>query len=590
MEFDWDLNCLDGDFEEKRKKIKNAVGEFVSKWKKNEKYTEDANVLKEALDDYENLAKFYLEGGDEYYFYWLKTQLDESNPELKAKFNKANEFRKEIGNKINFFAIKLSKIPTAKQKEFIKDKLLKDYKHFLENLFERGKYILDEKEEEIMSLKSSSSYSFWVDMLSGFLSREERIVLDENEKESEKNFSEIMILMKSPVKKIRETAVKNFNEIIKKYEDVAENEINAVLEHKKNNDKIRGYERPDKSRHIEDDIDSDVVDALIKSVSKNYDISNRYYKLKSKLLGIKKMKYPDRNIEYGKVSGNFDYKNSVELVRKVFSKLDKEFLKIFNSFINDKRIDVFPKKGKRSGAFCVSVLKSQPVFVMLNHSGKLREVLTIAHEIGHGINAELMKKQNSLNYETPKSTAEVASTFMEDFVLEELLKTATEEEKFYIMIQKLEDDIQTIIRQTACYKFEQELHKEFREKGYLSKDDVGKIFARHMKDYLGEAFEENDEMRNGWIYWPHIRDYFYVYSYASGLLISKAMQSMVKKDKSSTEKVKEFLSAGTSDSPKNIFMKMGIDITKKEFWDRGLEEVRNLLNETEKLAKKLGKI
>jgi oligoendopeptidase F len=138
--------------------------------------------------------------------------------------------------------------------------------------------------------------------------------------------------------------------------------------------------------------------------------------------------------------------------------------------------------------------------------------------------------------------------------------------------------------------FEQELHKKFREKGYLSKKEIGELFAKHMSNYLGDVFKKDEEMEAGWIYWPHIREYFYNYSYASGLLISKAMQGMVKKDKTSIKKVKEFLSSGTSKSPKDIFAEMEIDIAKKDFWDKGLNEIENLLNETEKLAKKLGKI
>ena len=178
---------------------------------------------------------------------------------------------------------------------------------------------------------------------------------------------------------------------------------------------------------------------------------------------------------------------------------------------------------------------------------------------------------------------------MEDFVLQELLKKADEEEKLVILMRKLEDDISTIIRQTACYNFEKKIHETYRKEGYLSKEKIGKIFTINMKSYMGD-FVDCSDANNWWVYWPHLRYYFYVYSYASGLLISKAMQKKVKEDPKFIEKVKEFLSSGTSISPKEIFLKMGIDISKKEFWEKGLDEVENLLKETENLAKKLGKI
>jgi oligoendopeptidase F len=157
------------------------------------------------------------------------------------------------------------------------------------------------------------------------------------------------------------------------------------------------------------------------------------------------------------------------------------------------------------------------------------------------------------------------------------------------MMMRLNDEVSTIFRQVACYRFEQSLHDQFRQKGYLSKQDIGKLFQMHMASYMGESVEQSPGSENWWVYWSHIRSFFYVYSYASGLLISKSLQNSVKKEPRFIGKVKEFLSAGLSDSPKNIFRKLGIDITDKQFWEKGLEEVETLLNETTSLAKKLGK-
>jgi oligoendopeptidase F len=218
-------------------------------------------------------------------------------------------------------------------------------------------------------------------------------------------------------------------------------------------------------------------------------------------------------------------------------------------------------------------------------------VLTLAHEVGHGINNELIRKrQHSLYFGTPLSTAEVASTFMEDFVLQEILKEADEELRLALMVNKLNDDVSTIFRQVACYRFEQELHAGFRKKGYLSSEEIGKIFQNHMAAYMGDYVEKSAGSGNWWIYWGHIRSFFYVYSYASGLLISKSLQSYVKRDPQFIGKVKTFLSAGLSDSPRNIFGKLGIDIGDAGFWGKGLDEIDTLLGETIALAQKLKKI
>jgi len=159
-----------------------------------------------------------------------------------------------------------------------------------------------------------------------------------------------------------------------------------------------------------------------------------------------------------------------------------------------------------------------------------------------------------------------------------------------MMMQKLNDDISTIFRQIAAYRFEQELHAQYREKGYLSKEEIGLLFSKHMASYMGDGVSYDAGSENWWIYWSHIRSFFYVYSYSSGLLISKAMQRKLKQDPAFIAQVKTFLSAGTSAAPADLFAKMGIDIRGKNFWEAGIAETENLLTEAEALARKLGKL
>jgi len=601
MKTEWDLTPLEKEksFKDERKEWKEATNKFVLKWKNRKDYTEIPKILKEALDDYEKWSGFYGPSSDEFlsssssdetYYFWLKTQIDQSNPDFKAKFNKVDEFGKELGNSISFFKIKLSTIPPEKQKKFLDSPELKKYKHFLERTFQKAKYMLGEKEEEILSLKSSSSYSYWEKMVSELLSREEREVLDDNGKKIKATQEKMLSLMKNKNKKIRDEAAKAFNDILYKYTDVAEAEINAILENKKTDDKIRGFERADSERHLSDDIKTSTIDTLVKSVTDRFDIAKEFYKLKAKLLKQNKLEYHERNVEYGTVDKNYSYENSIKIIGDVFSKLDVKFSELFKMFIEKGKVDVYPKPSKRGGAFCVRMAKSQPTYIMLNYTNNLNDVTVFAHELGHGINNELTKeKQTALYFDTSTATAEVASTFMEDFVLQELMKEADDELKLSLIMNKLNGDISSIIRQIACYNFEKEIHERFREKGFLSKKEMGDIFLKHMGSYMGNYVEQSAGSENWWIYWTHIRRYFYVYSYASGLLISKAMQRKVKEDPNFIEKVKEFLSAGISKSPEDIFKDMGIELNE-EFWKQGLDEIENLLNEAKKLAKKLGKI
>ena len=587
---EWDLlPLLKSETEEELEKVKNANQEFMKKWSARTDYLKDPKILKQALDDYENLAKNFGNSGNPGYFYTLKFELDQSDADVKANLNKIEELEKELRNAKKFFTLSIAKIPESEQEKFLSHPDLEKYRHYLKRTFAEAKHLLSEPEEKILTLKESTSHDFWERLTSGLLAKQEAKVRIKG-KQQTKNFSDLLGLLDDADKETRKEANAALTKILDRYTEVAEPEINAILSNKKIEDTLRKFPRADSARHLEDDIESEVVDAVIAAVTSRFDISKRFYKLKAELLGLKKIQYYEKNIPYGEKIPEYKWEESVELVKKTFSNLDRQFLEIFEMYLKNGQIDAFPRKGKRNGAFCIHQLPTQPTYIMLNHTGTLKDVTIIAHEVGHGINSELMKaEQHALYFETPKSTAEVASTFMEDFVLQELLKESNEEQKLSILIEKLNGEIASIFRQTAFYNFETELHREFRKKGYLSKEEIGKTFKRHMSSYLGEMVDTS-ETDNWWIYVPHFRYMFYVYSYVSGELISKYLQAQVRKDGKFVEKVKGFLSAGTSDSPKNIFANLGIDITKKEFWLQGIKEIEDLLNETESLAKKLKKI
>ena len=560
-----------------RPEIERNIKAFAKKWKGTTGYLEKATVLAEAITEYEQIQQTHGVGGNELYYSWLRTTEDENDPKIKAQFNQAMEFAHKMEDEIRFFELSLAKIKPQDQEKFLKFNNLNKYRHWLEKIFAQAKYILSEPEEKILSLKSQGAYLNWVQMVSGFINKEER---------GGKNFNQLLSLIDSANKRERDKAAANVNAILAQHAESAEHELNAVLMNKKIEDELRGFSRPDGSRHLADDVESSAVDAMLSAVESRFDIAQRFYKLKAKMLGVKRLKYHERNVPLRGSTPQYRWEAAITLVRKVLAGLDGEFAEIFERLIANSQVDVFPRKGKHGGAFCAHELLSQPTYVFLNHTDKLRDVLTIAHEFGHAINNELMRKrQNALNFGTPSSTAEVASTFMEDFVLQELLKTADEKQRLAIMMNRLNDDISSIFRQVACYRFEQDLHREYRAKGYLSRQDIGGLFQKNMSAYMGNAVEQSKGSENWWVYWSHIRNYFYVYSYAGGLLISKSLQASVKQNPAFISKVKAFLSAGLSDSPKNIFAKMGVTIEDKKFWSKGLDGVERLLEGTIKLVK-----
>ncbi len=595
--YTWDLTPLfksdsDPEIAKYLALVEEKTAEFVEKWKENKAYLTDPKVMLEALNDFENWSRNYGIYNKADYYFGMRSEQDQENVELKAATNKLTEKAQKLISDTRFFTHQIALIPQNDQKKFLDFPELSKYKHFLEREFDSAKYLLTEAEENILTLKAPTSRSNWVNMVSEFLGKEEAEIENEKGEKEKQPFPMILsIATENKNKKIRDQAAAEFNRILAKHSDVAEHELNSVLQDKKTNDKLRKYSRADEARLFSDDIDTQTIDALIESTVSKFDTPARYYKLKAKLFNFEKLAYHERNLSYGEVEKEFSFEDATKLVDKALGQIDQEFSDIFQSYIKNRQFDVFPRKNKSGGAFCAHHGINEPIYVLLNHTNKMSDVGTIAHEMGHAINDEYMRKaQHELYYGTSLAIAEVSSTFMEDFVLEELFKTASKEEQLSLMLSKLDDEIGTIHRQVAIYKFEKDLHAAFAEKGYLSKKDIGEIFLKNMKAYMGDFVEQNEGSENWWIYISHIRRSFYVYSYASGLLISKSLQNSFKKDKNFIEKVKYLLSAGTSASPKDIFANMGIDITDKTFWENGLAEVDALLVKTEQLAKELGKI
>lgn len=550
---------------------------FVLKWKNQKKYLKDPKTLHSALKEFELLEEIYGNCTKVQYYFFLQNSLNQTDTEIKAELNKISNIVTKIENDKQFFLLSLAKVPLKQQLIFLSSPILKTYRHFLEQLFLSAKYLLSDKEEKVFNLTSKTSYSNWVNMLTELLDKQKGVVLGKNGKNIEIPYNEFGKYLSDRNKKIREHASKEFNRINERYLEIAEFEINSILEAKKISDEYRKIPRPDLPRHISDDIDSEIVDTVVKVVTKNFQISRGYYRKKAKLLNQKKLAYHERNIPLKSVDMNIPYEKSIEIVKQIFGDLDIDFKQIVGNLEKSGRYDVYPRKGKSGGAFCISVNKNLPTYILLNHSNKLEDLLTLAHESGHAIHTQLGKKQNFLNSGYPTSLAETASTFFEDFVLEDILKNSKDDIKQGIIDKKLNTDISSIFRQIAFYNFEKDLHNDFRKKGYLSKDYISKLFCKHMKAYLGDTVLEDDGMRYGWIYVSHFRSPFYVYSYASGLLISKILQKLIKEDKRNIKYVKRFMESGSSTSPYNLFKDMNIDLYQEETWKKGLKQIEDML-------------
>ncbi|HRZ30491.1 MAG TPA: M3 family oligoendopeptidase [Candidatus Paceibacterota bacterium] len=585
----WNLNPLfkgdtDPQIAQKQEASLKASYNFINKWKIRKDYLNDPKVLAVALKEYETWVANFGTNDQVCYYFWLRSEQEKNNTKIKAGLNHAKDAAIKIENDIQFFTLNLSKVSLATQKKFLKAPELKPYQRFLERLFETARFVRTDAEEKILNHLSDTSYRRWVDLVESLLAEEER---------GGQNFPTLLADCAHQDKKKRDKAGQNVNQILRAWAPVAEQELNAVLEYKKSIDQIREAEEPETLRLVSDDIDKSSVEAMLATVEDNFSLAQRYYKLKAKILKQDKLTYFERGTPVGQIDKKWSFVEAEKLVSQQLTKLDPELGQIFASFIKNGQLDVLPKKGKSDGAFCAHYSSTLPTYILLNHTGQWRDVKTLAHEVGHGINNELTRKMSRpLYFGTPTSTAEVASTFFEDLVLSRLHEQSgqaslreklADQEKLAMMMAKLDDEVSTIFRQVAAYRFEQELHRAFRKQGYLAKEKIGELWQKEMKKYLGSAVSFPRGSENWWVYWSHFRNFFYVYSYASGLLIAKALQTKVREKPKFIEEVKKFLGAGLSQSPKQIFLDLGLDISQPDFWQTGIDQFAELLQEAEKL-------
>jgi oligoendopeptidase F len=582
----WDLTLLykgdkDPKIENDLKNIEKACARLEKKYKYKD-FTSTPKELLEVMKDREKVSE-ELDGGAPWWYYALRRDLDSNDPVARALATKFNQRITTAKNKIAFFRLAIAKIPKSKQKNFLNDPSLARYRYYLERIFKAGEYYLSEQEEQLIGLLSQTSYGMWVDGQNKLLSQQE-IEFKGKKIPLTQAFSELSEMSKND----RQILHKKLNDTMYSISHFAESEINAVYNYKKIIDEIRGYKKPYSSTLTDNQVDEKTVEGLVDLVTKNFKISHRFYKLHAKILKEKKITLADRAVKIGEIKKKFDFPTSVDIIKKSFGKIDQRYVEMFESFLKNRQIDVYPKNGKKGGAYSWGNGKL-PTYILLNHVDNIRSVETLAHELGHSIHSELSKSQPSHYRGYSMAVAEVASTFFEQVVVSELENELTAQENMILLHNKILGDIATIFRQIACFNFELELHEKVRETGQLAKDDIAALMSKHLKSYVGGAMDVTSKDGYFFVNWMHIRRFFYVYSYAYGQLISRALFEKWKEDPTYAKKIEQFLSAGGSMSPRDIFKKIGIDTSDPKFFALGLKGIERDIDRLEKLYNSVSK-
>jgi oligoendopeptidase F len=359
---------------------------------------------------------------------------------------------------------------------------------------------------------------------------------------------------------------------------------------KASDDKRRGFASWVSSRNLSNKAPDAVVEALIKAVTSNYDIVARHYNLKRKLLGLEELTEYDRYapLPVKESDAFYTWDEAKDIVLKAFSAFSPRVAEIAQKFFDENWIHAPVTPGKRGGAFCSYTVPSAHPFVLVNYEGTARDVMTLAHELGHGIHAYLAAEAHGLfGLNTPLTTAEMASTFGEMLVFTDLTnKEPDAEARLSMLSHKIEDTLATVFRQVSMNRFEDGFHNARRNEGELTPERISDIWIASQRAMFGDSVNLSDNYKIWWSYIPHfLSTPGYVYAYAFGELLVLALFNLYQeRGQAFVPQFIEVLATGDADWPDNILAKIGVDLSDLNFWNQGLAAIRSLVEREEKLA------
>jgi oligoendopeptidase F len=577
----WDLSALFSSIPEAEEFLKQALfkAENFEKQYKNRLYTfnpeEFLKVLKEYEEINENVARAMT-------YIFLQFATDSSKGNLLAKFQ---QLATKIEEHLLWFELEFIYLPIDKQQKFIDNAGV--YKYYLLHLQEEAPYRMSEKEEKILMKKDLTSSSAFSRLFDETLSRLKFFL--EGKKLSEE---EVLAKLYSNDRNERKKAQISLTLGLKPHQQLLSYILNQIKKDWKiDYVEIRGYENPEDPRHMSNRVSKKSVDALINTVNENMDIVSEYYKIKKRLLGYKNLYDYDRYAPVKLTDKNpeITFEEAKKTVLEAFKNFSYTFYEIAKKAFEENWIDVYPKEGKRGGAFSHSATPHAHPFVLLNYTNQRRDVFTLAHELGHAIHQYLAREVGFLNQDTPLTTAETASIFAEMLLFEHIKSQISKEELIEVYAAKLEDIFATLFRQIVFTNFERRIHNFDEE---LLPEQFNQIWMEENKKMFEDSVILTKNYKIWWSYIPHfIHSPFYCYSYSYAQLLVLSLYKLYKDGFENFEnKYIGFLKQGGSIPPKKQFESLfGLDIEKEDFWQKGIVLVKEMLNEFKGLCNGIGK-
>ncbi|WP_077931243.1 M3 family oligoendopeptidase [Acetobacter persici] len=503
-----------------------------------------------------------------------------SDPAISRFSQSISEKLTEISTHLLFFTLELNRLDEADLAQKMQDPALAHWKPFLDDTRLFRPHQLSDEVEKVLLEKSVTGAQSWCRLFDETIAAL-RVTLDGTEMPVGDALNRLSDSDRSVREKAGKAVGKVFGENVRLFALIT----NTLAKDKAISDGLRHYARPTSSRNLSNMVEDEVVDALVSAVREDYPrLAHRYYALKAQWMGLDKLEHWDRNAPLpGCEDRKIPWDEAKQIVQKAYDGFDPRMGKVINTFLTHPWIDVPPAPGKSPGAFAHPTVPSAHPFILLNYHSRTRDVMTLAHELGHGVHQVLAAKQGYFQSNTPLTLAETASVFGEMLTFQSLLDAETDPaRKRTLLAGKVEDMLNTVVRQIAFYEFETRVHDE-RKSGELLPERIGEIWRQVQTESLGPAFNFTPEYDVFWAYIPHfIHSPFYVYAYAFGDCLVNALYGVFSEGVPGfQDKYIAMLEAGGTKRHRELLAPFGLDASDPEFWRKGLDVISGFIDQLE---------
>ncbi len=575
-----DLYSSEKEFDQEFKAIEKLTAAF-EKWRpKLSSDLSDADFLS-AIHDLEEISRAAHRLGS-YAGLWFSE--DTQNQSALGLMAKTEQQSAEISNRVLFFSLWWKDLPDASAERLMKN--AGDYRYWLEEMRHFKPHTLSEPEEKIINTKNVTGINALNTLYETITNRYMfKVEVDGAVKEMTRG--ELMSLVRSEDADLRARAYQELYRVYGQDGDILGQMYQTVVRDWRNEEvTLRHHKSPISARNLGNDLPDEVIALLLKVAEKNTPIFQRFFKLKAKLLGMKKLRRYDVYAPVAKADKAYAYEKARETVLTSFKEFDPRFAELADRVFQQDHLDSEVRKGKRGGAFCATVTPELTPWVLLNYQGKTDDVATMAHELGHAIHSMLAEKHTLFTQHACLPLAETASTFGEMMLVDRLLAEETDESvKRDLLFKQMDDAYATIQRQAFFAKFEIEAHQMIVDGA--SVDELSAAYMKNLEKQFGNSMEISDEFKWEWVSIPHIYGTpFYVYAYAFGQLL---VLSLYKRYKAEGEAFKPkyiaLLAAGGSKAPMQVLADAGVDVSKEAFWQGGFDVLKDLVDQLDKMTK-----